>query len=247
MLDTWLRRAHAREPVSISFVTHEGSFGETCGPRMHELLADEFAERQIEAGTAEQLVEVRPHEAMFESGRKELFDLLVTMPPLVAAADYEGLPVDERGFVRVEDGARQVVGHPELYAPGDAGDFPLKDTFLGLLEADAVADHIAAVVTGADFNSPFDPVSVNLVDMLDRAAFARLPLELTGNPEHPVRLRDGGESDYKVGVSPMWRMGKRTFASYLLMRFAAGEPFRAGAGWRLMDVGVDAMAGMLAD
>jgi hypothetical protein len=36
-------------------------------------------------------------------------------------------------------------------------------------------------------------------------------------------------------------------ASYLLMRFAAGEPFHAGAGWRLLDVGVKAMAGMLAE
>ena len=40
MLDTWLRREHAREPVSIGFVTHEASFGETCGPRMHEVLAE---------------------------------------------------------------------------------------------------------------------------------------------------------------------------------------------------------------
>jgi hypothetical protein len=32
------------------------------------------------------------------------------------------------------------------------------------------------------------------------------------------------------------------FASYLLMRFNAGEPFQAGAGWRLMDVGVRARA-----
>ena len=247
MLDTWLRRAHAREPVSIGFLTHEASFGEACGPRMHEVLANEFAARQIEAHTAERLVEVDAHEAAFAGERREPFDLLVAMPPLVAAAHYQGLPADERGFLRVEDGTRQVLGHPELYAPGDAGDFPLKDPFLALLEADAVADHVAAVVTGGDFNRPFDAVSVNVVDMLDHAAFARLPLELTGDSDHPVRLRSGANSDYKVGVSPLWRMGKRTFASYLLMRFAAGEPFRAGAGWRLLDVGVDAMAGMLAE
>ncbi len=247
MLDTWLGRAHAREPVSIGFVTHEASFGETCGPRMHEVLADEFSRRQIEAHTAGRLVEVRAHEATFGEGRAEHFDLLVTMPPLVAAARYEGLPADERGFLRVGDGTRQVQGHPELYAAGNAGDFPLKDPYLALLEADAAADHLATVITGGDFKRPFDAVSVNVIDMLDRAAFAELPLELTGDPAHPVRLRSNGESDYKVGVSPLWRMGKRMFASYLLMRFAAGEPFHAGAGWRLLDVGVDAMAGMLAD
>jgi sulfide:quinone oxidoreductase len=62
-----------------------------------------------------------------------------------------------------------------------------------------------------------------------------------------VRLSSGAEAEYKVGVSPLWRMGKRMFASYLLMRFAAGEPFHAGAGRRLMAVGMRAMAGMLAE
>ena len=247
ILDTWLRRAHARGPVSIGYLTHEAYFGETCGPRMHQVLAEEFATRQIEAHTAQRLVEVDEHEATFAGGRREPFDLLVMMPPLVAAARYEGLPTDERGFLRVEYGTRQVLGHPELYAPGDAGDFPLKDPFLALLEADAAADHLAALITRRDFNSPFDAVSVNVIEMLDRAAFARLPLQVTGDAEHPVRLRSDANSDYKVGVSPLWRMGKRTFASYLLMRFAAGEPFHAGAGWRLLDVGVDAMAGMLAE
>jgi hypothetical protein len=90
-------------------------------------------------------------------------------------------------------------------------------------------------------------VSVQVLDMLDHAAFAQLPLEVTGDPNHPVRLRAGADGDYKVGVSPLWRGGKRMFSSYLLMRFAAGEPFHAGAGWRFMDLGLRAMAGMLAD
>lgn len=31
------------------------------------------------------------------------------------------------------------------------------------------------------------------------------------------------------------------------MRFAAGEPFHAGKAWQMMDVGISAMSGMLAD
>ena len=80
--------------------------------------------------------------------------------------------------------------------------------------------------------------------MLDSAAFAQLPLEPSGDPEHPLRLRAGAESEYKVGVSPRWRAAKRMFASSLLGRFAAGEPFQTGPGRRLMGVGVRAMAGM---
>jgi sulfide:quinone oxidoreductase len=247
MLDRWLRRQSARDHVDIGFVTHEASFVEACGPRMHEIVDREFDERGIEGKTGERLIEVGAHEASFADGRIERCDLLVTIPPHAPSVRYDGLPVDERGFLRVHSATRQVLGHPELYAPGDAADFPLKDAFLALLQADAAAEHVAAVVTGSQFTRPFDPVSMNVIDMLDTAAFAQLPLEVTSDPDHPVRLRSGAEAEYKVGVSPRWRMGKRMLASYLLMRFAAGEPFHAGAGWRLMDVGVRVMEGMLAD
>jgi NADH dehydrogenase FAD-containing subunit len=244
MFDTWLGREHAREPVDVVFVTCEASFAESCGPRMHEVLDTEFARRGIEGQTCRRLVEVREHEASFAEGRTEPFDLLVTTPPHAPAVRYEGLPLDGRGFLRVENATRQVVGHPELYAPGDAGDFPLKDEFLALLQADAVADHLASVVTAGSFKRAFDAASVQIIDMLDRAAFAQLPLEPSGDPDHPLRLRAGAEGEYKVGVSPRWRAAKRMFASSLLSRFAAGEPFRTGAGRRLMGLGVRAMAGM---
>jgi sulfide:quinone oxidoreductase len=247
MLDTWLRRERAREPVRIVFITHEMSFAEACGPRMHEVIDREFTERGMDGHAGEQLIDVRAHEAAFAGGRAERFDLLVTIPPHGPGIRYDGLPADDRGFLHVETGTRQVLGHPELYAPGDAGDFPIKDAFVSLLQADAVAHHVAAVVTGRDFKRPFDALSLSVIDMLDRAAFAQLPLEVTGDPDHPVRPRAGAEADYKLGVSPAWRMSKRMFASSVLMRFAAGEPFQAGAGWRLMDVGMRAMTGMLAD
>ena len=34
---------------------------------------------------------------------------------------------------------------------------------------------------------------------------------------------------------------------FAALRFGAGEPFHAGAGWKAMDVGLKGMAGMLAD
>jgi hypothetical protein len=41
--------------------------------------------------------------------------------------------------------------------------------------------------------------------------------------------------------------GRKVLGFYLPMRFDAGEPFHAGAAWQLMDVGLKAMAGALAD
>jgi sulfide:quinone oxidoreductase len=247
MLDTWTRREHAREHVEIAFVTHETSFLEACGPRMHDIVDREFAKRRIEAQPSERVVAVRAHEAAFAGGRTERFDLLVTIPPQRPAVSYDGLPVDEHGFLRVAAATRQVLGRPEIYVPGEASDFPLDSLFLALLQADAVADHLTATVTGGHFERPFDAVSIHIVEMLDRAAFARVPLEVTADPDHPVRPRSDAQTEYKIGVSPAWRAARRTLTSHLLMRFAAGEPFRAGPERRLQDAAVRAMAGMLAD
>ena len=56
---------------------------------------------------------------------------------------YAALPSDDRGFLATEPATRQVVDHPDIYAPGDAGDFPVKQAFLAFLQADTVAEHIA--------------------------------------------------------------------------------------------------------
>jgi sulfide:quinone oxidoreductase len=247
MLDTWLRRERVREHVELAFVTPEASFAEAAGPRMHEVIDSEFRERGVDGRASDRVVEVRPHEASFASGGAEQFDVLVAAPAHRAAVRLDGLPLDERGFVRVQHATRQVVDHPELYAPGDAGDFPLKDSFLALQQADAVANHITAIVRGDRFDRPFAPLSIQIVDMLDKAAFAQLELEATGDPDHPVRPRADRADDYKVGVSRGWRAARRMLSSYLLMQFAAAEPFRTGPGWHFMDFGVRAMAGMLSE
>ena len=73
MLDRWLRRQSARDHGDIGFVTHEASFVEACGPRMHEIVDREFDERGIEGRTGERLIEVGAHEASFADGRTERF------------------------------------------------------------------------------------------------------------------------------------------------------------------------------
>ena len=247
MLETWLRRERAREPVQISFSTYEGSYIQAFGPRLHEVVEVEFGERGIEGHTTEVVTEVAAGQARYADGTTRDFDLLVAFPPYVAAKRYDALPSDDRGFLQTDPQTRQVVGQPDVYAPGDAGDFPVKQAFLALLQSDSVAEHLAARITGRDFATPFDPVSMCVMEMFDKATFAQVPLEVTGDPSHPVRVRPGTDGDYKVGVSPLWRLGKKMLGFYLPMRFGAGEPFHAGAGWKAMDVGLKGMAGMLAD
>jgi sulfide:quinone oxidoreductase len=247
MLETWLRRNKLRERVEITHSTFEGSFIQAFGPRLHDVVSAEFAERSIEGHTGEVVEEVVEGEARFAGGTTRKFDELISFPPYVAALRYEGLPADDRGFLETDFRTRQVQGHPEIYAPGDAGDFPVKQAFLAMLQADATADHIASLVGTREFAQPFDPVSMCVMEMLDKATFAQVPLQLTGDPSHPVEVRPDADGDYKVGVSPLWRIGKKMLGFYLPMRFNAGEPFHAGAAWQLMDVGLKGMAGALAD
>jgi sulfide:quinone oxidoreductase len=247
MFETWLRRHGARNHVDIVWSTYEDSYIQAFGPRLHDVVASEYSERGIEGHTREVVTDVRRGAVRYADGSLREYDELIAFPPYVAAVRYDGLPADDRGFLATEPDTRQVQGHPEIYAPGDAGDFPIKQAFLAFLQADTVAEHIAAEVAGRAFAQPFDPVSMCIMEMFDKATFAQVPVEVTGDPGHPVRVRPDADGDYKVGTSPVWRLGKKVLGFSVPMRFAAGEPFHAGNAWKLMDVGIHAMSGVLAD
>jgi sulfide:quinone oxidoreductase len=247
MLETWLRREGAREHVDISWSTYEASYIQAFGPRLHDVVVQEFSQRGIDGHTGEIVAEVRPGEVRYADGATRGFDHLIALPPYVAAVDYAGLPSDDRGFVQTELETRLVTGRDDVYAPGDAGDFPIKQAFPAFLQADAVADHIAADVTGRPFVQPFDSVSMCIMEMFDKATFAQVPVELTGDASAPVRVRPDADGDYKVGTSPVWRLGKKMLGFSVPMRFGAGDPFHAGKAWQGMDAGLRAMSSMLAD
>jgi NADH dehydrogenase FAD-containing subunit len=247
MFETWLTRERAREHVEITWSTFEQSYIQAFGPRLDEVVAKEFEERQIHGHRNETVTEVIPGQVRYADGKSRAFDHLIAFPPYVSAVRYDSLPSDGRGFIRCEAESRQVSGYPEIYAPGDAGDFPVKQAFLAFLQADTVAEHIAANAAGYAFERPFDPVSMCIMEMFDKATFVQVPLALTGDPAHPVTVRVHTNGDYKVGTGAVWRLGKKMFGATVPMRFHAGEPFHAGLAWQMMDVGLKGMSAVLAD
>ena len=86
-----------------------------------------------------------------------------------------------------------------------------------------------------------------IMEMFDKATFAQVPLELTGDPSRPVTVRAGANGDYKVGTGATWRLGKKMLGATVPMRFHAGEPFHAGLAWQMMEVGLKGMSAMLSD
>jgi sulfide:quinone oxidoreductase len=247
MFETWLRRQHVRDQVDITWSTFERSYIQAFGPRLHDVVSTEFSQRGIAGHTDEVVTEIGPGEARFTSGRVRAFDHLIAFPPYVSAVRYDSLPSDDRGFIQTNAATRQVEGHPDIYAPGDAGDFPVKQAFLAFLQADTVAEHIAASAGDHEFERPFDPVSMCIMEMFDKATFAQVPLELTGDPAQPVTVRQNADGDYKVGTGMTWRLGKKMLGATVPMRFHAGEPFHAGLAWQMMDVGLKGMSAVLAE
>jgi NADH dehydrogenase FAD-containing subunit len=248
MLETWLRRHKLRERFELVWTTFEPSYIAAFGPKVHEVVMREFRERGIEGHLCWRVESVGEEAVEYANGRRQAYDLLVAFPPYVAAVDYRpfGLPADERGFLECEPGSRRVRGEERIYAPGDAGDFPVKQAFLAFLQADAVAEDIAARIEGRDPDTAFDPVSMCVMEELDKATFAQAPLRLTGDPARPVEIRPDADGDYRVGVSPLWRLGKKALGLYLPLRFRNGQPFHAGAPWAAMELGLKAMSTTLA-
>ncbi|HEY7456809.1 MAG TPA: FAD-dependent oxidoreductase, partial [Solirubrobacterales bacterium] len=209
MLDTWLRRKGARERTEIAWTTFESSYIQAFGPRLHEVAAGEFERRGIDGHTEWVVERVDPGEVSYANGERREYDVLVAFPPYIASTPFPGLQADERGFLATDLASRRLPRHPEIFAVGDAGDFPVKQAFLAFLQADAAASHLAAELLGKGPEVEFDPVSMCVMEQFDKATFAQVPLRLTGDPEHPVEVRIDADGDYRVGTSKAWRAGKK--------------------------------------
>ena len=142
---------------------------------------------------------------------------------------------------------RQLVGHPDIYVVGDASDFPVKQAFLALLQADAAAEHVCERILGEEPHAFFDPVSMCIMEQFDKATFAQVPLRLTNDPEAPIAVREHDADLYRVGSGMIWRMAKKMLGVAIPQRFMRGQPFHAGASWAVMDAGVKVMASVLSD
>ncbi|MCL4545766.1 MAG: FAD-dependent oxidoreductase, partial [Chloroflexi bacterium] len=246
MLDSWLRKHSAREHVDLIWTTYEHSFIQAFGPRLHTTVLGEFTQRKIEGHTDFVVERIEQGKAIYHNGEEVPFDLLVSFPPYAAATAFPGLPADERGFLQTDQDTRQVRGFPEIYAVGDASDFPVKQAFLAFLQGDVAAERIASLVQGRIPEVTFDPVSMCVMEEFNRATFAQVPLRVTGRPDLPVEVRPEAMGDYRVGTSRAWRAGKMMLGMYLPWRFRAGNPFHSGLPWRGMELGLKVMSTVLA-
>jgi sulfide:quinone oxidoreductase len=128
-------------------------------------------------------------------------DYVVTLP-LLSGPALAGVPTSEpHGFVPVDDHGR-VAGLADVYAAGDAVDFPVKQGGLAAQQADAVAEHVAAAC-GLDVDpAPFRPTLRGMLFTGDEPLYMR-----SGVP--------GADPDVPGAWYPLWWPPTKVAGRYL--------------------------------
>jgi len=154
-------------------------------------------------------LELRP------SGERIEVDRIVALPRL-EGRPVEGLPADPHGFLPVDEYAR-VRGVDDVWAAGDATDFPLKQGGIATQQADVAARDIAARAGAAVGLEPFRPLLRGIL--------------LTGRGAWWLRTDPtGGSGEGELAGHALWwppsKIAGRWLSPYLAKRDegAAGEP-----------------------
>jgi sulfide:quinone oxidoreductase len=206
-------RFRARIAPRITLVTPEQAPLELFGGRASGLVLEYLEQLGIAFIPASRVVRVGRGEAVVEPGPRGVrADRVVTLP-LLCGPGLAGLPHDRDGFVPV-DAHGAVRGVPDVYAAGDATDYPIKQGGLATQQADAVAAAIAARAGAPLTPAPFRPVLRGMLVTSERPHY--LESDVTGHG-----------SAYAADM-PLWwpptKVAGRHLGPFLAERFGARLP-----------------------
>jgi sulfide:quinone oxidoreductase len=215
LMTAWDARDMGRDDVEVAIYTPESAPLEVFGAAASEALAGDLAEVGVTVHTG---VHVRedadaPGRLVTDPGGRPLDVQRAVALPRATARPVGGLPVDERGFIRV-DAYGMVDGASAVWAAGDAVAFPIKQGGLAAQQADAAAESIAALA-GADVEPrPFHPVLRGVL--------------LTGRGRQWIR-RDLDEDEGSAERHALWWPPTKVAGRYLAPFLARLEENRDGA------------------
>jgi sulfide:quinone oxidoreductase len=125
--------------------------------------------------------------------------------PTIEGPHLAGLPMDEHGFIPIDEHAR-VPGVADVYAAGDGTNFPIKQGGLATQQADAAIEHLASQLGAAIEAHPFHPVLRGKL----------LTGDLSLNLRHDVT---GGHGEGNASLDYLWwppqKIGGRYLAPWL--------------------------------
>jgi sulfide:quinone oxidoreductase len=188
--------------LSTTIVTPEDSplaiFGATASSAVAELLR----QANIQTISSAYAEVPRSGEVVISPGERHLrVDRVIALPELYGPP-VRGIPLSEHGFIHVDPHGR--VPHIEdVYAAGDATDFPIKHGGLAAQQAVVAAQSIAARAGAAVTPERFDPVINGMLLTDDKPRY--LSAHITGG--------DGFSST--ISDTPTWSPPGKIVARYL--------------------------------
>jgi sulfide:quinone oxidoreductase len=159
------------ERAELTIVTPEDAPLQLFGPRASDQVATLLANRGIAIKTGRYPIRFADGKLTVAPGDSIPADHVVSMPSY-EGRQIDGIPSDPRGFVPVDEHGR-VRGLTDVFAAGDATDFPVKQGGLAAQQSDAVSATIAAQLDGDIEAEPFHPTLRGLLLTGSRPRYLR--------------------------------------------------------------------------
>lgn len=199
------------ENVELVIVTPEDVPLQLFGPQASDQVATLLADRGIAVKTGSYPIRFADGKLTVAPGDPIPADRVVSMPSY-EGRQIDGIPSDQRGFIPVDEHGR-VRGLTDVFAAGDATDFPVKQGGLAAQQSDAVAATIAEQLDGNIEAEPFHPTLRGLL--------------LTGRRPRYLRNELGGGQGETSAVTDhaLWFPRGKVAGRYLapLLTSLAGE------------------------
>jgi sulfide:quinone oxidoreductase len=143
--------------VGLCLVTPESAALSVFGRVVSDAVGSLLGARGIDLITSTHASESAAGEIALTPGGERLDAGAVIALPVAQGPAMPGLPSDPGGFIPIDQHAR-VVGVADVYAAGDGTNFPIKQGGIGTQEADAAAEHVAALAGVEIDPRPFHPI-----------------------------------------------------------------------------------------
>src|SRR5215212_1865410 len=206
LMTAWDARDMGQDDVRVTVYTHEEEPLSVFGTEASAGLRADLQEAGVDVrtGVAVQEDPEAPARLIAQPAGEPLASQRIVALPRAVARGVGGLPVDERGFIRVDEHGR-VEGAENVWAAGDATAYPIKQGGLAAQQADAAAEAIAAAAGAGIDPQPFRPVLRGVL--------------LTGRGRQWIRRDLGEEADGEAKRHALWwpptKIAGRYLAPYL--------------------------------
>lgn len=188
--------------IATTIVTPEASPLEIFGAEASSAVEAILDRARVEFVSAAHTETPRVGEVILEPGERHLrVDRAIALPELEGPA-VRGIPLGDHGFIPVDPYGR-VLAVEDIYAAGDATNFPVKHGGIAAQQADAVAESIAAAAGAPVTPERFHPVIRGML-LTDQE-----PVYLS------ARLTGGGSFSSQVAETPTWSPAAKIAARYL--------------------------------